>query len=259
MPGAAPVASLPMYDWPEISWANDALWAAIVARLAEAQIPAPRTLDRSHSHDAVWRDPALVLSQTCGYPFSTRLRGMVRLIGTPVYEATGCDGPYYSSMIVKRSGDSVGRLADLTTRRVAYNSRDSLSGYVVLRQALSDAGLDPEAVEWIETGSHRGSIHAVVDEAADVAAIDSVCWSLGGDYEAEAVSQLRVIDTTPLRPGLPFISAIERSDREIQTIRLAVSDAVADPVTREARQALHLTGMSVLDEWHYGPIARLAS
>ena len=44
-------------------------------------------------HEAVWRDPGLVLSQTCGFPFSTRLRGMVRLVGTPIYDVRRLRGP----------------------------------------------------------------------------------------------------------------------------------------------------------------------
>ena len=66
---------------------------------------APPALNRSRTSDAVWRDPGLVLSQTCGFPFSTRLRGMVRLVGTPIYDVLGCDGPFYSSMIVVRTDE----------------------------------------------------------------------------------------------------------------------------------------------------------
>src|SRR3954454_8351186 len=118
----AQVPSLPMYDWPEIAWANDALWLAIANRLDASGIAAPRTLDRSHAHDAAWREPSLVLSQTCGFPFATRLRGIVRMVGTPVYDVPGCDGPYYSSMIVVRSDEPSERLADVTGRRFAYNT-----------------------------------------------------------------------------------------------------------------------------------------
>jgi ABC-type phosphate/phosphonate transport system substrate-binding protein len=254
---ATPVASLPMYDWPEIAWANDVLWAAIAARLTRRGIRAPPALNRSRKTDAVWRDPTLLLSQTCGYPFATRLRGMVKLVGTPTYDALGCDGPFYSSIVVVRTDEPADRLAELAGRRVAFNSSDSLSGYVAFRQTLREA-VDPAAIEWIETGSHRASVRAVAEGEADVAAIDSVCWSLAQRHEPAAVSRLRVLDATPLRPGLPFITAVERPVSEIKTIRFAIKDAIADPSTREAADALGLTGISVLDEWHYGPIAKLA-
>jgi ABC-type phosphate/phosphonate transport system substrate-binding protein len=255
--GAAPVASLPMYDWPEVEWANDALWQAIAARLGPSGIAAPPTLDRSRSSDAIWRDPGLVLSQTCGYPFSTRLRGMVRLVGTPVYNVPGCEGAYYSSMIVTRGDEPAGRLTDVAGRRFAYNTTDSLSGYLAFGAAAKEAGLDAEAFEWIESGSHRASVRAVAEEKADVAAIDAVCWALALRYEPEAASRLKVIETTPLRPGLPFVTAVERPDNDIQAIRAAIKDAIADPATRSARKALCIAGLGTFDEWDYSPIAAL--
>jgi len=254
---AARVASLPMYDWPEIAWANDILWAAIVARLNAAGVAAPAELDRRQPSDGIWRHPGLVLSQTCGYPFSTRLRGAVRLIGTPIYDVFGCDGPYYSSIIIVRADEHRGRLAEVGGKRFAYNTTDSLSGYLALGAAAKDAGIDPSLREWIETGSHRDSALAVAVGNADVAAIDAVCWALTLRYHPDASSRLKVIATTALLPGLPLVTGIERRDAEIQAIRAAINDAIADPKTLSARQALSLVGLGTLDELDYRPIAAL--
>jgi hypothetical protein len=207
-----PVASLPMYDWPEVRAAHQALWTAIAERLRALGIAAPPSLDRSRACDSVWRDAGLVLSQTCGFPFSTRLRGIVRLIGTPIYDVPGCDGAYYSSMIVTRRGERAERLADMKGKRFAYNAADSLSGYLVLRAAMKDANVDPDTASWVETGAHRASVRAVAEDFADVAAIDAVCWTLALRYEPDAASRLKVIGKTPLRPGLPFVTAVERDD-----------------------------------------------
>ena len=252
-----PVASLPMYDWPEIHSAHQSLWAAIAERLRTFGIRAPSSLDQSRAPDSVWRDAGLVLSQTCGFPFSTRLRGIVRLVGTPVYDVPGCEGPYYSSMIVVRSSDAVEHLADLKGKRFAYNSSDSLSGYLALRAAVSDANIDPDAATWIETGAHRASVRAVAEDFADVAAIDAVCWALALRYESEAASRLKVIAKTPLRPGLPFITAIERNESEVRTIQLAIKDVLVDPATKATREALRIAGLGSFNEFDYGPMANL--
>ena len=257
MADAAPVASLPMYDWPEVHWANDTLWEAIVGRLAASGIAAPAALDRSRAYDASWRDPGLVLSQTCGYPFSTKLRGMARLIGTPIYDVFGCQGPYYSSMIVVRSNEPGERLADVGGRRFAYNTSDSLSGYLAFGAAAKEAKLDTKALEWIATGSHRVSVRAVAEERADVAAIDAVCWAFALRYEPEAASRLKVIGQTPIRPAPPLITAVERPENQVKAIRAAFEEAIADPATRSARKALRLTGLGKFDEWDYSPIAAL--
>jgi hypothetical protein len=64
---ASPVASLPMYDLPELREATDELWRALAARLQNRGIDAPVTLERDETNlDAVWSDPRLLLSQTCG-------------------------------------------------------------------------------------------------------------------------------------------------------------------------------------------------
>ncbi len=257
MAGPAPVASLPMYDWPEVAWAHDLLWSAVARRLSAAGIFAPTTIERSRSRDAVWRDPGLVLSQTCGFPFSTRLRGMVRLVGVPNYRVPGCQGADYSSMIVTRRDEPAEEVRRFAGRRFAYNSANSLSGFIVLRAAMKEAGLDPAREDWIETGSHRASVRAVAAEEADVAAIDAVCWALALRYERESAAKLKVIATTPFRPGLPLITAVERSEDDVAKIQAVLRDALADPATKRAREALLIVGLSVIDEWDYVPIAAL--
>jgi ABC-type phosphate/phosphonate transport system substrate-binding protein len=252
-----PIASLPMYDWPEVHAAHQSLWSAIAERLRAFGIAAPSSLDRSRSFDSVWRDAGLVLSQTCGFPFSTRLRGLVRLVGTPAYDVAGCDGAYYSSMIVTRTREPAESLADFKGKRFAYNAADSLSGYLVLRASMKEAHIDPDTATWIETGAHRASVRAVAEQRADVAAIDAVCWALALRHEQDAASRLKVIGKTSMRPGLPFITALERSDQDIRMIQTALKEAIADKATQAARQALHITGLGLLNEFDYGPIAAL--
>ncbi len=87
---------------------------------------------------------------------------------------------------------------------------------------MRDEGLAQDAFEWIATGSHRASIRAVAEERADVAAIDAVCWALALRHEPQATAALQIVATTPLRPGLPLITAAERSDREVAAIRAAL-------------------------------------
>lgn len=257
MPERPPVASLPMYDWPEVRWAHDALWAAVAERLNAAGMAAPAALERDRPSDDIWRDPGLVLSQTCGYPYATRLREKVQLVGTPVHEVGGCVGPLYSSAVITRRGEASEGLASFARRRIAFNADDSLSGYVALRAAMREAGLDPGVAEWIETGSHRQSVRAVADGDADLAAIDAVCWALAGEFEPDAVARLEAIAETPLRPGLPLITAGRRSDAEVAMLRIALDAALTSRETQEARRALHLTGTAVLDDKEYAAIAAL--
>ena len=62
-----PVAGLPMYDWPEVHDAVDAVWAAIGGRLRDAGIDAPEGVWRPDRSEDLWTHPDLLIVETCGY------------------------------------------------------------------------------------------------------------------------------------------------------------------------------------------------
>ncbi|SON58048.1 ABC transporter, phosphonate, periplasmic substrate-binding protein [Hartmannibacter diazotrophicus] len=171
----------------------------------------------------LWRHPALVFGQTCWGPMeSTGLADHVAVLGQPDYDGIeGGNGPFYSSALVMRltdvppethvaprtDGKPVLPIDLLRGRRLAYNSLESMSGLLALHHDLETSwlGLDLFA-ERIETGSHRGSIRAVAEGRADVAAIDARSWQLARGFEL-ASRRLAVVGWTGLRRGLPFIVA----------------------------------------------------
>lgn len=81
-----------------------------------------------------WQQPALILSQTCGYPLVTQLPE-VQVVGCFHYTAAGCEGSHYRSFLVTRSEDRPLTLADFRGRRAVCNSPDSQSGYHALRKS----------------------------------------------------------------------------------------------------------------------------
>ncbi|MBZ8133994.1 phosphate/phosphite/phosphonate ABC transporter substrate-binding protein [Afifella sp. IM 167] len=249
--GAAHVAALPMYDWPEVRAATDALWTALAAALAARGVAAPRALERRREAPEIWRDPALILSQTCGWPYATGLRENLRIVATPVYAVEGCEGPCYSSALIVRRDDCATSAADLAGRRPAVNSADSLSGCVALEEALRTAGVSSDLSQALKTGAHRASLRAVASGEADVAAIDAIAWRLAQDFEADAVAELKVLAFTPLRPALPFVTARSRNEEEAAAIRAALAQVLSGPESASIRAALHLAGIESLPEDAY--------
>jgi len=251
------IAALAMYDWPEVQWANDALWSFAGARLRAAGIAAPGTLDRSRSYSAPWLDPALLLAQTCGYPFATRLRGMVQLVGTPCYRAPGCQGADYASVLIASRASGVASLAELRNACAAINSPDSQSGYWALRAAIAATpGAAPPA-RAVLTGGHRDSLRAVAARRADVAAIDAICWALAARHEADAVAAVRVIGWSPPAPGLPMITALATPAPTLAALRQALREAITEPSLKPAREALFLERFAELPEADYDRILDL--
>ncbi len=239
--------AFPMYAVP--SEAAATFWAGLRRHMVAAGLSdlpdRPAVPDDLRAH---WRDPNLLLSQTCGYPLVTELAGQVRLVATPCYDAPGCDGPTYTSFVLVRRDDPACVLADLCGRRAACNERGSQSGWNALRAAvapLAEAGRFFGAV--LQTGAHLRSMDAVRRGEADVAAVDCVTVALAARDRPEVVDGLRVLcRTAPGVPGLPLVTGAATSAADIARLRTALHAAAADPALAEARAGLLLRDVAVL-------------
>jgi ABC-type phosphate/phosphonate transport system substrate-binding protein len=243
------MAALPMYDWPEIREATDAWWAGLAGWLRrEGLRDVPDRLMRGRPEAAVWEDPALLLSQTCGLPFVRRYRDQLQVVATPCYAAEGCDGPTYSSVILIRAGAGIGSPADLGGKIAACNSEDSLSGHLALRLVLRDG---PALGRVLLTGSHAASMVALRDGAADVCAIDCVTWAIASRHRPGLTQSLVPIAWSPAMPALPYVSRGAIPADDLERVRTALALALQDPGLADCRTALVLSGAEVLPDSAY--------
>jgi ABC-type phosphate/phosphonate transport system substrate-binding protein len=199
------IASLPMYDLPPTMAANDRLWAAIRDGLRAEGLRAPDALTRgAETLWPQWESPDLILSQTCGMPYRTRLHGHVTLIGTPDYGVDGCPPGYYRSVFVARTSDPRTDITQFDGAAMAYNESISQSGWSapLIHAAQAGIRLNPA----LATGGHRRSLLAVAEGRADIAALDAVSFRLFRHYMPEA-QMVRVVGETDPTPGLPLIAA----------------------------------------------------
>ncbi len=244
------LASLPMYDWPEIRPATDAWWAAI-ARHAGLGFPLSRVPDYAE----LWRRDDLIFSQTCGYPFTHGFAADLDLIATPHYDAEGCAGPEYSSFVFARTRPS--RLADLAGSIAAINMPDSMSGMLALKLVFTPFAKSGRFFRGaVQTGSHIASLQAVRDGVADVCAVDSVCVALARRYRPDLLEGLVEIARSPSVPGLPFVTSVKTGPAMRERLRQALAAALADPSLAETRSALLISGMSVLAPSEYQVIVK---
>ena len=252
-------ASLPMYDLPELRAATDAWWQGLARALSRAGIAeVPASLTRGPPEEQLWRDPGLLLSQSCGYPLTHGVKHLVVPVATPVYEAPGCVGARYSSAFVVRAGDPAASLAELAGRRCAVNGPQSQSGYNVLRHAVAPLSRDGRFfAEVAVTGGHGASVAALAGSRADVAAIDCVTYRLFELYQPAAVAALRVLAWSETVPGLPYVTRAEAGPDILERLRDGLMAALADPDLATAREALLLTGAEVLEPEAYGRIVEM--
>lgn len=253
------IASLGMYDRPEVRWANDRIWAVLAERLAAAGVvDVPVALDRSRTPGEAWGDRGLLFGQCCGYPLMTAYRGRLRYVATPSYAVPGCSGGTYRSRIVVRADAAVEALSELRGARAAINDRQSNSGMNLFRAAVAPlAGGPVFFAEVIETGSHGESVRAVIDGVADVASIDTVSFAHLQRHAPGMAAGVRTIGWTEAAAGLPFVTSIGTSDGELATLRTALRETLADPDTAAARGALCIDGLSVLPDRAYRGILTL--
>jgi ABC-type phosphate/phosphonate transport system substrate-binding protein len=199
------IANLMMYARPELDDAHNNYWASIRQHLAKVGIDSPETLSQDAEEFAVWNDPELVLSQTCGMPYRTLLHGKVTLIGTPDFGIDDCPAGYYRSAIITRANDPRKTLPEFKDACFAYNQTFSQSGYAAPYWHLKPHGF------WfqnqLQVHQHIEAARAVTKGRADIAAIDAVTWRLLRKYEGFA-DKLQVLEWTKPTPALPYIAAL---------------------------------------------------
>jgi ABC-type phosphate/phosphonate transport system substrate-binding protein len=242
------IASLPMYDLPELRAATDAWWHGLArAFRREGIADVPDSLDRRPAYQDVWLAPDLLFSQTCGYPLTHALAGRVELVATPCYTAEGCEGPSYCSFVVVNADSVASAIGDLRGARCAINGVDSQSGYNALRSLVATVAEEGRFFGGVAiTGGHLASLALVASARADVAAIDCVTHGLLARHRPQALAGTRVLCRTASAPGLPYVTRAGADADLLRRLRGGLERALADAQSAEVRGALLLAAAVVL-------------
>jgi ABC-type phosphate/phosphonate transport system substrate-binding protein len=232
-----------MYDLPEIRDDTDRLWAALSRQLG-AHVP----LTRGGDYHAPWLSSQLIFSQTCGYPLSHALSGTVDYVATPIYDAEGCDGSTYCSLIFAREALAANAFLG---KVAAVNTKDSMSGMLALRLFFAPVAQQQKFfARTVWSGSHVASLLAVQSGEADVAAIDCVTVALLKRHRPQVLSGLVEIGRSPSAPALPFVTKALATDKIQTALRAVFSDAAMT----EILQTLLLRDFTVLPTSAYDVI-----
>lgn len=240
-----------MYPFAPLVEHYEQLWS-----LVREVVPAlPADLEWPPDLHPVWRDPAMVLHQTCGWPLVTELAdlvdaGHVRAVGTFVHTVPEALGPTYRSVLVARSGLDVAEPAELAGLHAAVNSLASLSGWVSLVHAVHGPGARWQGPITL-TGAHVESLRALHDGRAEVASIDAVSFAHVRRWMPDLVDGLVVVGNGPRVPCLPLIVGPALRGVSLDDVRRAFAAAVADPRAAALRDALLIERFEPLDAADY--------
>ncbi|WP_207266786.1 phosphate/phosphite/phosphonate ABC transporter substrate-binding protein [Pseudomonas sp. GW101-3H06] len=219
------LAELLMYVAPDpIRQANERWLARILERLGATR----RNAEDLPLMD-LWLSPHLFLTQTCGYPLMTALRGQVRVLGRPRYELPDSSGGNHCSLLLSRADNPRRTLPDFLGCRGVINGEDSNSGMNLLRHRLAPLQRDGQFFERVGiSGSHRDSLRWLREDSADLAAIDSVTYAYLARYAAEEVVGLRVVARSAISPTLPYITAASVSEEQAEEIRGVMNQSLSE-------------------------------
>ena len=190
------------------------------------------------------------------------------------------DGAWYRADLLVAPGASTRRRpSSCAAARVAYNGDDSLSGWVLPRHALRELGIDPDAYDWVRTGSHHNSLRALLRGEVEGAPIDStvLALELRADPRARSAARIARLGRMPSPPvalvgGDPALAASLRAAltaldgkrrwargaraRRGAALRRAVGDADYAPVRAADADALRLPAVAAQARDHAHALER---
>lgn len=250
-------ASLPMYEPPELREWTERWWQGLARHFRAAGVQdAPMALTRPgeglHAH---WGQVGLLFSQGCGYPLTHGFHGRWQVIATPCYAAEGCDGPTYRSALLVRADSPFRTLEDLRGRSACFNSRDSQSGFNILRATFAPLSRDGRFFgKVVQSGGHIRSVAMVQAGEVDLASLDCVTYALYRRHAPQRTAGTRVLAFTAPAPSLPYVTAAATAPETLGRLRQGLRAAMDDPALAPVRDALLIAGMAILPQDAYATI-----
>ncbi len=179
------------------------------------------------------------IAWTCGAPYvqDHAVDGQ-QLVAVPLFNHS----PTYYSVILARVGHSEKNLADFKGGVLAYSDPRSNSGFLSPRYALYKQGIkmDSHFRLLLNAGNHEGSIDALLNGLADVAAVDEYIWVAYNKAHPQVKSKLRELNRMGPYPFTPIVAGAKVSQTTINKISAALLGMSENP-----------TGIALLKEFSF--------
>ena len=242
------VASMPMYDLPEVRSALDGLWDGLARHLRrEGVADVPDRIVHDRPFRELWHDPDLRFSQCCGYDLVNGYAKTLRPIATPHFDAPECEGGAYASVIVVGEDCEAADVSEMRGAVCVVNEHDSHSGMNALRALVAPASRDGRFFSEVKiSGAHAASVEMVANGDADVAAIDCVTYALLRRHRPAALAGVRKLGRTERAPALPYVTHSAVNADTVERMRTALFRTFADPGLAAVREALLLKDVEVI-------------
>jgi ABC-type phosphate/phosphonate transport system substrate-binding protein len=190
----------------------------------------------------------------CGLPTGRRIDRYEPLVAAVLAQERYGGRPIYFSDLVVRAGTAG---PPTPSWRIAYNDKESFSGWVAPRWGLAALGLEPDAMTWVVTGSHLVSLEAVSKGTADAAGIDSMVLDLVSGDAAPAAGLVTIESFGPW-PAPPLSTSIGM-DRAVRAELASVLTSMhEDPSGAHLLATWGVERLATVDAAEYERLARFA-
>jgi ABC-type phosphate/phosphonate transport system substrate-binding protein len=239
-----------------------AIWRTLLERLIErARVPvAVIEHDPPASIETLWGREDLAAVFMCGLPYA-RARPPPHLIAAPVPSpASFLQEPRYWSEWIVRTSSPARILSETFGGRLALTVGHSQSGCIApLTHLMSFEAPTPLYRELIApTQTPLGSLEAVAQGRADVAAIDAYAWALLERFRPQLTRDVRIIDRTLPTPIPVLVASPTMPVRHLQALREAFRMAHTLAALKPALEALRLERFAEVTASDYASLERNA-
>jgi len=204
----------------------------------------------------VLRENPKAVGWTCGAPYvqDSESSGQ-QLVAVPLFNQK----PTYHSLILTRRERSEKTLADFKGGVLAYSDPRSNSGFLSPKYTLFKQGIDinKHFRLLLNTGSHEGSIKALINNLADVAAVDEYVWQSYLKTHPEADKVLHEIERMGPFPFTPIVTGNEVSASDIKKLSSVLLNMNNETAGKKLLAEFNLDGFVEKKPDFYQPIKNM--
>ena len=193
---------------------------------------------------------------TCGAPYvQDNKMFKQQLVAVPTFNQR----PTYYSIILTRNNRTEKTLADFKDGVFAYSDPRSNSGFLSPKYSLfkKNINIEKHFRLLLNTGNHEGSIEALLNGLADVAAVDEYIWLAYIKDKPETKKQLREVERMGPYPFTPIVANKNVSEEDIKKITDALVNMKNDHQGKRILKKFALDSFVKKEHEFYTPIGKM--
>jgi len=201
----------------------------------------------------ILRENPNAIGWTCGAPYvEDHQRDGQQLVSIPLFNQQ----PTYHSLVLTQKNRPEHSLSDFRNGVLVYSDSRSNSGFLAPSVALKRQGINiyEHFRLMLDAGNHEGSLQALVNHLADVAAVDEYIWVDFLRRHPEQAATLKEVERFGPFPFTPIVAGTQVAPKTIFHLQDALEKMADDPRGRAVLDTFHLDGFVVRDDAFYQPI-----